>query len=137
METTGRPPSDAYQLPASTRGRRKGKLRLLTRENLDGRSKAALAFDAIARGIAQDLGGEDRLSTVQKHLVEAFAGAALSLGDLNARLLLGQEIDLLAQSQAVNALVKLASRLGTSRVAREVVPSLQEYLRGAQREAAE
>ena len=43
---------------------------------------------------------------------EAFAGAALSLGDLNARLLLGEEIDLLAQSQAVNALVKLALAAG-------------------------
>ncbi len=129
METTRRKPSDAYHLPASQRGRRKGKLRLLTRENLDGRSKAAQRFDAIARGIAQDLGGEDQLSTVQKHLVEAFAGAALTLGDLNARLLLGEEIDLLQQSQAVNALVKLASRLGMSRVACEVVPTLDQYLR--------
>ena len=112
----------------STRGRRKGKLRLLTRANLDGRSKATQRFDAIAHGIAQDLGGEDRLSTVQKHLVEAFAGAALHLTDLNARLLLGQEIDLLAHTSAINALTKLASRLGTNRVARNV-PTLDAYLR--------
>ena len=87
-----------------------------------------MAFDAIAHGIANDLGGEQHLSTVQKHLVEAFAGAALHLTDLNARLLLGQEIDLLAHTSAINALTKLASRLGTNRVARNV-PTLDAYLR--------
>ena len=128
--------TDAYQLPATQRGRRKGKLRLLTRANLDGRSKAAQRFDAIARGIAQDLGGEDRLSVVQKHLVEAFAGAALNLQDLNARLLLGEEIDLLAQTSAINALVKIASRLGVHRLQREIAPTLDQYLH-SRSEAAE
>ena len=40
----------------------KGKMRLLTREHLDGRTRARKQFDAIAAGIAKDLGGEDQLS---------------------------------------------------------------------------
>ena len=53
-------------------------------------------------------------------LVEAFAGAAITLNDLNTRMLLGQPIDLNKHAQAVNAMVKVASRLGISRRARDV-----------------
>jgi len=135
---TVRMPVDTSQVTVSSNGRRRGKLRLLTRANLDRRTKAAQRFEAIARGIAVDLGGQDRLSTVQKHLVEAFAGAAVHLNDLNARLLLGEEIDLLAQTSAIDALVKIASRLGVHRLQREITPSLSDYLRSNQRlEAAE
>ena len=133
------PPYEEH-VHVSVRGRRKGKLRLLTRANIDGRSRAVQTFDAIMHGIAQDLGGEDHLTTVQRHLVEAFAGCALHVIDVNARLILGEEIDLLAHTGAVNALVKLASRLSTrtERVARNVTPSLSEYLSGRrQLDAAE
>jgi hypothetical protein len=52
-------------------GHGRGKTRL--RNNLDNRTKASKPFDAIAEGV--DLGGADRLSAVQRQLVEAFAGA--------------------------------------------------------------
>ena len=70
------PPVDeeSFSIPAAN-GR--GKIRLLSKHDLDGRTSAFKEFEAIARGIAADLGGEDQLSVVQKHLVEAFAGAAL------------------------------------------------------------
>jgi hypothetical protein len=113
-------------------GNGRGRVRLLTRGNLDGRTKARKQFDAIAKGIAQDVapGGEGQLSTVQKHLIEAFAGAAVHVHDLNARLLLGEEVDIVAHSQAISTMVRIASRIGTQRVAREVmpVPSVAEYL---------
>jgi hypothetical protein len=120
---------DAEQLPVSSNGLRRGKQRLLTRKNLDGRTKAAHRFDAIASGIAQDLGGEDRLSTVQKHLVEAFAGCAIHVNDLNARLLLGQQVDIVEHSQAISTMVRIASRIGISRVATDVTPpSVADYV---------
>src|SRR3974377_2383352 len=71
---------------ATPKRRNSSRLKLLTRAELNGRTTAAKQFDAIAAGIAVDLGGEDHLSTVQKHLVEAFAGIALHVGDCNARL---------------------------------------------------
>lgn len=101
----------------------------LSRDELDGRTKAAQRFDAIAEGIAADLGGEASLSTVQKHLVEAFAGAALRVQDLNTHLLLGQDVDVLEHCQVVSSLVRIASRIGVRRLAKDVIePSLAEYL---------
>jgi hypothetical protein len=118
-------------------GNGQGKVRLLTRSNLDGRTKASKQFDAIAAGIAADLGGEDHLSTVQRHLVEAFAGAAIHVHDLNARLLLGEPIDIVAHSQAISTMVRIASRIGTQRVARDVSPpSVAAYLEHKQQRAA-
>jgi hypothetical protein len=103
-------PAVTPQVSVSSNGRRRGKLRLIHRDQIDQRTKAVQQFDAIATGIAEDLGGHDRLSTVQKHLVEAFAGVALAVNDLNARLLLGEEIDIVEQSQAVSTLVRVAQR---------------------------
>jgi hypothetical protein len=103
-----------------TSGNGRGKVRLLTRQSLDGRTKARKQFDAIAEGIAADLGGSDRLSTVQRHLVEAFAGCAVVVHDINARLLLGQPIDIGEATQAVSSLVRLASRIGVGRHMRDV-----------------
>ena len=108
-------------------GKYMGKTRLLTRAQLDKRTSAAQEFDAIATAIAQDLGGECNLSTVQKHLVEAFAGCAVHVGHINALLALGQEINVVEHSQAISTMVRVASRIGLRRVAREV-ESIDRYL---------
>jgi hypothetical protein len=117
-------------------GNGKGKLRLLSRANLDGRTKARKQFDSIASGIAADLGGEEQLSTIQRHLVEAFAGAACHVNDINARLLLGEEIDVVLHSQAISTMVRIATRLGVRRVPKSVAPDLRDYVE-ARAEAAE
>jgi hypothetical protein len=118
-------------------GNGQGTTQLLTRESLDGRTKARRRFDAIAEGIAEDLGGEDQLSTVQRHLVEAFAGAAVHVHDLNARLLLGEEVDITAHASAISTMVRIASRIGIHRVARDVTPpSVEAYLAHKQQRAA-
>lgn len=83
------------------------KVRLITRDCLDRRSTAFREFVAIADGVIADLGGENNISTVQKHLVEAFAGAALNMHDLNSRLMLGEKIDVTEHSQALSSLVRL------------------------------
>jgi hypothetical protein len=41
------------------------------RDAIDGRMRACKQFDAIVRGIANNLGGEGELSTVEKHPIEA------------------------------------------------------------------
>lgn len=122
--------------PTIASGNGQGKTRLLTRDQIDGRTKARKQFDAISRGITSDLGGEDQLSTVQRHLVEAFAGAAVHMHDLNARLLLGESIDIVAHSQAISTMVHVASRIGIQRIARDVSPpSVAEYLEHKQQRA--
>jgi hypothetical protein len=103
---------------------------LVTRDLLDGRTNAAKFFDRICVDIEADLGGRDRLSTIELGLVEAFAGAHVMLSNLNTRLALGEPIDLGEHSQAVSAMVKVASRLGLQRRAKDIGPTLSEYLAG-------
>lgn len=119
----------APDAPAMRAGNGRGKIRLLTRSSLDGRTKARKQFDAIAEGVATDLGGSARLSTVQRHLVEAFAGCAIVLQAINARILLGEEVDIADQSSAASTLVRLAQRIGIERVALDVTPSLPDIMR--------
>ena len=107
-----------------------GKFHLLTRDELDGRTKAAQAFDPTAAEIAADLGGEDRLSAIEKHLVEAFAGVAVHLGDLHTRLLLGQPINITEHATAVSTMVRIAARVGVRRIPRDV-DSIAGNLSGA------
>ena len=62
------------------------------RRELDGRTSAAKAFDRLVADI--DLGGSDRLSAIERSLVEGLAGAAVTWQHLNTQLALGQPIDL-------------------------------------------
>jgi hypothetical protein len=114
-------------LKATRSGR--SKVQLLTRDHLDGRTRARKQFDAIADGVANDLGGPDQLSVIQKHLIEAFAGSAVVLQGINARMLLGEPIDVLEQCQAASIMVRLAQRIGLDRVPRDVGPDLGELMR--------
>jgi hypothetical protein len=116
-----------HQILKSTNRRYSGKFRLINREIIDGRTKARRRFDAIASSIAADLGGEDRLSTIEKHLVEAFSGVALAVNDINARLMLGEEFDVVDLSQAVSTMVRVASRIGIRRVVRDIPPDPLAY----------
>ena len=117
MESDAQISPDAVTMPT---GNGRGKVRPLTRQSLDGRTKARKQFDAVVEGIASDLGGEAHLTTVQRHLDEAFAGCAVVVHDINARLLLGQQIDISEATQAVSSLVRLASRIGVGRHMRDV-----------------
>jgi hypothetical protein len=116
-------------MTTSSNARSRSKLRLLSRDNLDRRTVAARNFDSIASDIAADLGGEDQLSTVQRHLVQAFAGTALHVHDLNARLLLGEKVDVVEHCQTISTLVRVAQRIGIRRVARDIrLQTLSQYL---------
>jgi hypothetical protein len=110
----------------------RGRKRLLNRESLDGRTIVAKVFDQLVGAIHADLGGRDRLSAIQLSLVEAFAGATVTLDHINTRLLTGAEIDsatVAMHAQSISAMVRVASRLGVERVARDVGPSLGDVLR--------
>jgi hypothetical protein len=112
------------------------KFQALVHESIDGRLRARRKFDSIAKGIAKDLGGEDRLTTVQKHLIEGFASIAIHANNLTARLLRGEVVDVVEHSQAISTMVRVASRVGIERVAREVGPTLSQYLESIEDETA-
>jgi hypothetical protein len=69
---------------------RKAKLQLPTRDDLDGRTNTAKAFDALVTTIEADLGGADQLSAIERSLIEGFAGATITLQGINYRIALGE-----------------------------------------------
>jgi hypothetical protein len=116
----------------SKKGRvtRQGRKRLLNRESLDGRTIVAKVFDRLVEQIHADLGGRDQLSAIELALVEAFAGGAVTLDNLNTRILTGAEIDnamVAMHAQAISAMVRVASRLGLQRRQRDVTPDPLRY----------
>jgi hypothetical protein len=125
----------AVESVAGTRQTRRHKPRnttrpqLLTRDQLDGRTNAAKMFDRLVAEIESDLGGHDQLSTIERTLVEAYVGAAITLHALNCQLALGQKIDLGQQAVAVSAMVRVASRLGLQRRAKDVGMTLSDARR--------
>ena len=58
--------------------------KLLNIKGLDRRTAARKAFDALVAEIEHDLGRE-QLSAIEKSLIQAYAGSAILLDDLNAR----------------------------------------------------
>jgi hypothetical protein len=122
-------PPESPAMRGPRRRHRASKPALLTRAQLDGRTNAAKLFDRLVTDIVSDLGGADQLSTIERALVEGFAGAALTLHHLNARLALGEAIDLGQHAQAVSAMVRVASRLGLQRRAKDIGPTFGDLLR--------
>jgi hypothetical protein len=116
----------AYKYRASHKA---NKPQLITRDRLDGRRNAVATFDKHAREIQRDLGGADQLSAIQLSLVEAFVGESLVMQTMNAKIMLGEEVDLGLHALVAGAMCRLATRLGVKRQARDVTPpSLAAYL---------
>jgi hypothetical protein len=90
----------------------------LTRAQLDGRTAAAKAFDALASAIAVDLGGYSELTAIERALVEGFCGAAIVLQSLNTKLALGQDVDLSEHAVVCSSMVRIAAKIGLSRRSR-------------------
>ncbi len=111
------------------------KLPQITRDSLDGRTRIAHEFRSIVDGISADLGGADRLSTIQRSLIDAYAGVCCVLTDINARALQGEPVDLLQYSTAVSTLTRVAAKLGTKRQPRDLTPpGVADYLQHRERE---
>ena len=101
---------------------------LVTLANIDHRTDAYKLFRGIVKGITADLGGEDRLTTLEGSLIQGYASAHVRMIDLTARQLVGDELtDFAELTSAISSLVRIANRLGVQRRPREVTP-LSSYL---------
>jgi hypothetical protein len=113
---------DAPPKRRQKRSHRATRLQLPSMASLDQRTNAARQFSQIAVAIENDLGGRDRLSSIELNLVQAFAGASVALQALNVRLIRdGEEgLDLGLLALLAGAMCRLSSRLGTERRPRPV-----------------
>ena len=96
--------------------------------NADGRTTVARRYRDIATAIATDQGGADRLSETRLQLIRRFSAAACLAEQLESRLARGEEIDIQEHSLLVSTMVRVAQRIGIDRRAKNITPSLSEYL---------
>src|SRR5262249_24041829 len=104
------------------------KIRLIT-DALDERTRAAQQINLIVSRVTEDLGGADRLSEIEKHLITSFAAAAILQSHQLAELLRGIEIDVHEFASVTAAMMRSAKRLGTDRRPREITPDPLDYAR--------
>lgn len=98
-------------------------------EPIDGRSRDARRFRDVLAEIVSDLGGADRLSEGQRQLARRCAMIAVECEKLEGKAVAGEEINLETYGQLTDRLGRAFQRLGLKRVARDVTPDLQSYLR--------
>jgi len=106
-----------------------GKVRLLSLDDVDGRTVAYRRCVDLISHIERDLGGVRQLSTAQQQLVRHAALTAAMLEDLGSRWLAGQPIDPSMYATLVNAARRGFEAIGLARVPREV-DTLSSYVAG-------
>jgi hypothetical protein len=119
----------------ATETRRKARLRTLA--DIDRRTRAGQAAFKLRDDLAADLGGFDRLSAMQRELVENAAVLGAMLKDAAASYLSGEPVDLPEFMALTNAQRRLLADLGLERRMLNVTPTptLDAY-RARQSEAA-
>ncbi|MGJ8588804.1 MAG: hypothetical protein ACSHXW_11670 [Yoonia sp.] len=100
----------------------------LTLAGVDGRSNMARRFREITAEIENDLGGD--LTEAQRHLVARAATLGIWCEERETELAKGQDFDALQYSTVSNAMRRLLADLGLERQARDVTPSLSDYIAG-------
>ena len=96
---------------------------------LDGRSATARRFRDLVNAFVADMGGLDRCSEVRLGLVCArLAATTVQAEMLEARMVNGDAIDIATLCTLASTTVRLSQRLGLERRARNVTPSVGQYL---------
>ena len=89
-------------------------------------------YRSIAAAIAVDQGGVSELSEVRAQLARRFGAASVLAERLEAALIRGEEFDVEQYVLLCGVLVRLASRIGVDRRAKNVTPRLSDYLSSSQ-----
>jgi hypothetical protein len=95
--------------------------------DVDGRSAVARRYRDIVNAVLADQGGADRCSESRLQLVRRFAASAVLAEALEAKLVLGQDIDVSQHSLLCSRMVRLSTRIGIGRRLRNIVPDPLAY----------
>ena len=98
--------------------------------NVDQRSSIARRYrDLMAEAVA-DAGGVSECSQARLQLIRRLAALSVQLEQLEAKLADGGDIDIAEYTSLTSTLVRVVSRLGINRVARDIGPTLSDIIRG-------
>ena len=106
---------------------------VLSMQDLYRRTKAAQTAVATKSAIMSDLGGEDRLSTLERLQCENAAMASAVLRDMQVRWLQGEEVSVMEMVSVENVFNRTATALGTKRRPKDVM-GIEAYLAKETRE---
>jgi hypothetical protein len=96
--------------------------------DVDGRSVVARQYRDIIGAVVSDQGGAEHLSEARLQLIRRFSAASVLAEQMEARLARGEQINIQEYSLLVSTMVRVAQRIGIERRARNVTPSLEQYL---------
>jgi hypothetical protein len=120
---------NAIELQASNVVDGGAKLRLLTLNDLDGRTAAARRVRELIADLESDLGGGSNLTRAQAQLVQRAAVLGALIENAEATWAAGGHIDIGEYLAGINAQRRVLATLGLERRMRDVTPNLSDYLR--------
>jgi hypothetical protein len=94
---------------------------------VDGRSKVARRYRDLAIALADDLGGQGKLSEPSKILVRQAAALTVKVEGLQSQIVAGEDVDIEQLTRLSNALSRMLHRLGLKKASRPRM-SVQQYL---------
>lgn len=103
---------------------------------VDQRSTQARRYRDLVSLIVADQGGLDRMSESRLQLIRRFAAQAVQAEAMEARLVSGDAIDVAQHSLLCSTLVRLAQRIGIDRRAKNITPSVAEYIEHVEQDGA-
>ena len=99
----------------------------LALRGVDGRSIVARRYRDVAIALADDLGGQDKLSEPVKILVRQCAALTVQTEALQAKIVAGEDIDLEQLTRLSNVLGRTLQRLGLKKPAPKPTSPLAEH----------
>jgi hypothetical protein len=78
--------------------------------------------------VVSDQGGAEHLSEAQLQLIRRFSAASMLAEQMEARFAQGEQGNIQEYSVLVSTIVRVAQRIGIWRRAKNVTPSLKQYL---------
>ena len=112
------------------------KLRLLTLDDLDGRTRARQRAEELRERLMAERGGADRLDVMRTTHASTWALLTSMIEDQMARFLLGDPVEPATIATLVNARRREGEVIGSPE-ARDVTPSLAEFTHTIARSAAQ
>jgi hypothetical protein len=95
---------------------------------VDARLAAARRFHDLVSTIIADQGGIDLIAQVRLSLIQRFSAACVLAEQLEARMANGETVDIAEHAALTSSLVRVASRIGLARRAKDLTPTLEQYL---------
>lgn len=95
----------------------------------DGRSREARRFRDVFADMLVHLGG-DNTSEPRRHLAKRATALIVWCETVEARLAAGEELDVAPYTTAINSLRRLLSDLGLDPTARDITPSIADFIAG-------